>query len=174
LVGVGIAEGLIETERLFLRPFRPDDLAAAYAWFGDPLVMKYTPTGPDTSLDASKERLERYQAHQVRHGFSKWLIVERASGRPIGDTGLLVLEELSCVDLGFRLAPGYWGRGLAMEAASAWVARAFGALGMSRLDAFSHPDNAGSLRVLDKLGFRRQRHDTIMGMPAICFSLEPG
>ena len=83
---------LIETQRLFLRPFEPDDAVAAHAWFGDPVVMKYTPSGPDASVGATRERLARYEDHQARHGFSKWLVFERSSGRAIGDAGLLILE----------------------------------------------------------------------------------
>ena len=59
---------IIETGRLLLRPFDPDDTNAARAWFGDPLVMKYAPSGPDTSVARTRERLARYEAHQARHG----------------------------------------------------------------------------------------------------------
>jgi len=59
-----------------------------------------------------------------KHGFSKWIILDRFGGR-IGDSGLLKLEEHGWIDLGFRLAPSYWGQGLATEAASAWVRAAF-------------------------------------------------
>jgi len=125
----------IETSRLILRPFESSDVEAAFAWFGDPIVMRFTPTGPDTSLDQTKARLTSYQEHQTTHGFSKWIILDRRLGCAIGDSGLLELREYACIDLGFRLVQRYWGKGLATEAASAWVHAAFlstGGLGHDR------------------------------------------
>ncbi len=162
----------IETSRLILRPFESADAAAAFGWFGDPLVMRFTPTGPDTSVEQTKARLANYQEHQIAHGFSKWIIVDRGSGRSIGDSGLLVLREYGWIDLGFRLEQAYWGKGLATEAASAWVRAAFGEFHLERLGAFVHPENVASIRVLEKLRFRIARRDTIMGMHSILFSLD--
>lgn len=162
---------LIETSRLMLRPFAATDAEAAFQWFGDAVVMRYTPTGADAALDQTRERLANYQKHQAAHGFSKWLILDRDSGRAIGDSGLLVLPESGDIDLGVRLAYSYWGMGLATEAARAWVRAAFDDLKLARLTAFAHPENRASHRVLEKLGFRFERQDTIMGMPSLVFSL---
>lgn len=190
---------LIETGRLLLRPFERDDAVAAHAWFGDPVVMKYAPSGPDASVAATRERLGRYEAHQARHGFSKWLVFERSSGTPIGDAGLLVLEgdalpdrwragEAAAtagageagvevgqrrvwIDLGFRFQRRSWGQGYATEVGAAWVSVAFGSLGFDVLNAFVHPDNIASMKVLERLGFLDDRPDTVQGMPAICFTL---
>jgi ribosomal-protein-alanine N-acetyltransferase len=159
---------MIETPRLALRPFTVADAAQAFDWFGDPEVMRFTPTGPDRSQEETRERLGRYCEHQATHGFSKWLIQEKSSGNAIGDSGLLVLAELgSTTDLGFRFAPAYWGRGLATEVAAGWICAAFDVLGLDRLTAFAHVDNVASLRVLEKVGFRRQRREAVMGMDSI-------
>jgi len=187
---------LIETQRLLLRPFEDDDALAAHAWFSDPVVMKYTPSGPDASLAVTRERLARYQAHQSRHGFSKWLVFERSSGQAIGDAGLLILEGDArpdrwrgvgaaaadhpveaeahrgpLIDLGFRFQRSSWGKGYATEAGAAWVSVAFGPLGLDRLDAFVHPDNLASMKVLERLGFLDDCQDRVQGMPAVCFTL---
>src|SRR5881409_784956 len=76
---------LIDTMRLSLRPFTHADVEEAFGWFGDPEVMRFTPTGPDRNQDRMRERLKQYRGHQVRHGFSKWLIQEKSSGKAIGD-----------------------------------------------------------------------------------------
>jgi len=189
---------LIETQRLLLRPFEGDDAVAAHAWFGDPVVMKYTPSGPDASLAVTRERLARYEAHQARHGFSKWLVFERSSGQAIGDAGLLVLEgdgrpdrwrglgddgaaadhpvepdarRGPLIDLGYRFQRSSWRKGYATEVGAAWVSVAFGSLGLDRLDAFVHPDNLASMKVLERLGFLDDCQDRVQGMPAVCFSL---
>jgi len=163
----------LETNRLILRPFESGDVQAAFGWFGDPAVMRFTPTGPDTSIEQTKVRLGVYQEHQTIHGFSKWIILERRSGCAIGDAGLLKLKEHGWIDIGFRLAHPYWGKGLATEAASAWVRAAFHDFHIDRLTALVHPENVASIRVLEKLRFQPERRDTIMGMKSIVYSLEP-
>ena len=162
----------IETSRLILRPFEEDDAQEAFQWFGDPLVMEFVPGGPDRSIEQTRTRLSNYRTHQAAHGFSKWIIVERASSRRIGDSGLLVLDDYGWIDLGFRLARSSWGHGFATEAGFAWVRVAFGKFQLARLGAFSHQENVASIRVLEKLGFQSERRDTVMGMDSIVFALE--
>jgi [ribosomal protein S5]-alanine N-acetyltransferase len=106
----------IVTHRLSMRPFEQTDAEAAFAWFGDPIVMRFTPTDPDASIEHTNKRLVKYQEHQAVDGFSKWIILDRTSETPIGDAGLLLLEDYGWIDFGFRLARSYWGKGLATEA----------------------------------------------------------
>jgi ribosomal-protein-alanine N-acetyltransferase len=162
----------IETRRLILRPFESGDVEAAFAWFGDPIVMRFTPTGADTSIEQTKVRLANYQQQQTARGFSRWIVLDRHVGRPIGDSRLLALQEYGWIDLGFRFAQPYWGQGLATEAAGAWVRAAFDDFNIERLAAFAHPENVASIRVLEKLGFHAKRRDTIMGMNSILFFLD--
>lgn len=74
-----------------MRPFEPEDVEEAFTWFGDPVVMRFIPGGPDTSMEKTKKRLAEYQEHQTAHGFSKWIILDRRSGCGIGYSGLLDL-----------------------------------------------------------------------------------
>jgi [ribosomal protein S5]-alanine N-acetyltransferase len=163
---------IIETPRLILRPFQPDDAIVASRWFSDPIVMRHTPSGPDASLARTCERLAGYEAHQAQHGFSKWLVVERASGHPIGDAGLLVLESEGWIDLGFRFERASWGKGYATEVGAAWVSVAFGDLGIEQLGAFVHPENIASMKVLERLGFHDEATRTVLGMPAVTYTLQ--
>jgi len=162
----------IETERLILRPFEASDTVAAFGWFGDPVVMRFTPTGPDKNIEGTEARLTLFMEHQRAHGFSKWLILHRASGVAIGDSGLLVLKDYGWIDLGFRLAQPHWGKGFATEVVSAWVRAAFDEFGLSRLGAFVHPKNVASIRVVEKAGFHSERRGSVMGMDSIVFSLD--
>jgi len=68
----------IETERLILRPFEARDASVAFGWFGDPAVMRFTPTGPDKNIEETEARLTLFIEHQKAHRFSKWLILNRA------------------------------------------------------------------------------------------------
>lgn len=134
--------------------------------------MRFTPTGPDKSVEQTRARLAEYQKHQREHGFSKWLMTDARTGDSIGDSGLLLLREYGWIDLGFRLGQQHWGKGFATEAASAWVRAAFDEFHINRLGAFVHPENVASIRVLEKLGFHAERQDIVMGMEAIVFSLD--
>ncbi len=161
----------IETDRLNLRPFEAEDAETAFSWFGDAAVMRYIPKGPDASLDDTRRRIAGYMEHQAAHGFSKWVIRERRSGQAIGDSGLIVLEQEGWIDLGYRFAVPYWGRGFATEVATAWVRAAFDVFAITEIGAFTHPDNRASARVLVKLGFEVVRADTVKGMPATVYRL---
>ena len=163
---------MIETDRLHLLPFQDSDVEAAFGWFGDPEVMRFVPSGPDMSLEATRKRVLDYRQHQVAHGFSKWVVRLRGSADPIGDSGLLVLEETSAIDLGFRLARPHWGRGFATEAAAAWVRVAFEDLGIETLTAFTHPSNVASVGVLRKVGFSPAGGRRVMGMDALTFAYQ--
>jgi [ribosomal protein S5]-alanine N-acetyltransferase len=59
----------IETERLILRPFERSDAEAAFGWFGDPIVMRFTPMGPDKSIEDTKAKLRFLMEHHEEHGF---------------------------------------------------------------------------------------------------------
>jgi RimJ/RimL family protein N-acetyltransferase len=101
------------------------------------------------------------------------MILDRISREPIGDIGLMHVPEYGWIDFGYRLAQPFWGKGLATEAASAWLDKAFGELQLDRLVAFSHPNNSASIKVLRKLGFSEERRDTIMGMDSLVFLIIP-
>lgn len=161
----------LQTARLLILPFTMEDVHPAFSWFGDPDVMRFTPTGPDPSPDATRARIDTYLRHQSLRGFSKWLLRDRHTGHPIGDAGLMTLDPTGDVELGFRLARPYWGIGLATEAAQAWVAHAFTHLSLTHLTAFAHPANSASLRVLTKLGFSSTGRRTVMSMEAETFRL---
>lgn len=144
-----------------------------FSWFGDPQVMRFTPSGPDKDMKETARRIRTYQRHQSNYGYSKWIIVERTSEQPIGDAGLLFLADYGWIDFGYRLARPFWGQGLATEAASAWIGKAFGELKLNRLVAIVHPENHASIRVLEKLRFLEKRRDVMRGMSSIVYCLTP-
>src|SRR5260370_21285804 len=69
------------------------------------------------------------------------------------------------------ISQSYWSKGLATEAASAWVRAAFDDFHIDRLTSFVHPGNVGSIRVLEKLGFRAAGRGTVIRINSILFSL---
>jgi RimJ/RimL family protein N-acetyltransferase len=158
----------LETPRLLLRPFAPGDAAIVHAVYSDPVVMRYVATGPMEDISITERLLQDYDAHQRRHGYSFWAVIERASGRLIGDAGLYRTPSGE-VELGYTLGERWWGRGYATEAAGRWVSVAFGELGITEIVALAEPANVASLHVLTKLGMQPSGERLAFGRPHAVF-----
>lgn len=154
----------IETERTRLRPFEEADAEAAFGWFSDPDVMRFIPRGPDSTLEDTRRRVAWYREHQQRFGFSKWLILHRETGQPMGDSGLFHMPDGKRIELGYRLARPYWGAGFALEIGRAWLAWFDTHLAGVPLFADVHPEHVRSQRVLGRLGFEPTHEEDILGM----------
>ena len=143
----------LETARLLIRPIRPEDAEQLHAVYGDPDVMRWIPSGPADSLETTRRRVARYIDEQDRSGFSLWAVIERASGRVIGDCGLFPVEGRGPeVELAYRLGRSAWGRGYATEAAATCLRYGCERLGLDRIIAITDPDHTASRRVIEKLG----------------------
>lgn len=139
-----------QTDRLVLRPMRPDD---ADDWWqvvwSDADVTRYLPTRGPIPREQMDRRVRWVGEHWATHGFGVWAVTE--SGDLVGHCGLIVNEPPD-VELIYALGHGAWGRGLATEAASRVVDHGFGELDLTRLIALVFPENRPSSRVLEKLG----------------------
>lgn len=146
----------LTTERLVLRRFTPADLEPLLGVFGDPEVMRYV-GAERRPLDrpAVAALMARAEAQWQRQGFGLLAIVERETGRLIGEGGLQPLEQGPDIETGYTLARAAWGRGYATEAARAILRWGFAGLGLHRVVAVADPANAASLRVLDRVGMTR-------------------
>jgi RimJ/RimL family protein N-acetyltransferase len=146
----------LETERLILRPWKADDRAPFAALNMDPAVMP--PEARLTALE-SDELVDHFEALWRRDGFAFAVAERRAGGGFVGMVGLQRFpgaEPLGpCVEIGWRLAREHWGRGYATEAARAWLAHGFEALGVAEVVAFTDAGNARSLAVMARLGMVR-------------------
>jgi RimJ/RimL family protein N-acetyltransferase len=143
----------ISTERLIIRPFTMADFEAMHAVWSDPEVMRPVPSQP-YDPEKSRARLSEKIGHQARHGFSKWAVVEKASGKVIGECGLQYLDPDPDIELGYKLSRTYWGQGLAVEAAQACLDWAL-AERPEQVVAIVDPANTRSAQVLSKIGMVR-------------------
>ena len=162
----------IVTERLTLRAYRPSDLADLHnVLYSSEEAMALL--GGARELVATRAALERSIRQQRSDGYSFWPVIERASGKLIGEAGLFPLAPGGPdISLGYALGADYWGRGYASEAARAVLAEAFGPLGMTRVVAITREANAGSRNVLRKLGFRMDGCRHVWGAEQLYFVLE--
>lgn len=146
---------VLETPRLFLRPYDMSDAEAVFAVFGDPEVMRYIGTaGPDQTVEQTRVRLQRYVGYQREEGLGFRVVIEKASGRIIGDCGLKRLEDGPTIEVGWRFARARWGHGYATEAAAETLTFGFETLGLTRVVAVIQPENGASRRVAEKCGMR--------------------
>lgn len=135
----------IITERLLLRRPRPDDLDALHEIMSDPRAMRYWSTLPHADREVTAAWLAQ-EIQQLETDGDDFVIVHQ--GRVIGKVGAWKLPEM-----GYILHPDFWGRGLAFEATSAYIAHAFASNLIDRLTADVDPRNEASLHLLGKLGF---------------------
>jgi RimJ/RimL family protein N-acetyltransferase len=150
---------IIETSRLTLRPFDESDINPLYAIQKDPEAMQYTFHALSRAI--AKERLQAYAALEGEVGFAPWTVVHRAEARVIGWGGLNIdpFDPGWGVEVAYFFDPAYWGQGYATELVQASVNYGFAQLELSEIGAFAHQDNAASIRVLEKCGFRYVRFE---------------
>ena len=147
----------LRTGRLYLRRWRASDRQPFAALNADPRVMEYFPAPlPREESDALAARIE---GHFEQHGFGLWA-VEIVDIAPFaGFIGLSVprfeAHFTPCVEIGWRLAAGYWGCGYATEGAQAVLAFGFEQLHLAEIVSCTVPDNRRSRRVMERLGMIR-------------------
>lgn len=148
---------MIETARLVLRRFDPRDWETLARFYADDQVMRHMLPGrglPRTQAqERAKSNIHNFNDHWDRRGYGVWAVQDRASGRLIGQCGLRWIPEAEQTELLYLLAKTAWGRGLASEAGQAALRFGFETANFERLIALTAPENRGSQRVLNKLGF---------------------
>jgi RimJ/RimL family protein N-acetyltransferase len=155
--GRGYSRGMVlDGPRIRLRPWREADSPAFAALNADPAVMRHF-AAPLTRAE-SDAFLARIRAHAARHGFCFWAVEARQGGEPIGLCGLQQVpfeaRFTPAVEIGWRLRPGFWGQGLAEEAARLALAAGFGPLELTEIVSFTVPANERSWRLMRRLGLR--------------------
>jgi RimJ/RimL family protein N-acetyltransferase len=144
------------TERLILRRSTPADAEAISAYRSDPEVHRHQGwdrTDPGGVRDEIEEMARR--APGDAGGWVQMTVVERDTGRLVGDVGLSPAEdEPGVIKVGYTIDPSYQRSGYATEAVGTLVAYAFATLGADVVRAYASADNVASIRVAEKVGMR--------------------
>ncbi len=150
-----------DTPRLRLRAWRDADRAPFAAMNADPDVMAFFPALQ--GREASDASIDTWQAQFASQGWSNWAAALRDTGEFIGFVGLSVPRRVlpcsPCVEIGWRLARAFWGRGLATEAARGAVRVGFEDLGLDEIVSFTALANRRSRAVMERLGMRDAHED---------------
>lgn len=145
----------IETERLTLRMFKPEDAEPLHRIWSDPVVMKYIDWRP--TFEGVKMALTLQGMYWREHGFGQWAMALKDEGTFIGYAGFKQLEQTPEVELLYGIDKPYWNKGYTTEAARACLGYAFDKTALDRIVAVVNPDNIASWRVLEKVGMRREK-----------------
>jgi RimJ/RimL family protein N-acetyltransferase len=161
-----------DTARLRLRQWRETDREPFARLNADPRVMEFLPNLLDRSV--SDAMLDRLQTLIAERGWGLWAVATQADERFIGYVGLHVptadLPCSPCVEIGWRLAYEYWGKGYATEAARAVLGVGFDRLCLPEIVSFTAILNHRSSAVMERLGMIREaetfKHPSLaMGHP---------
>jgi RimJ/RimL family protein N-acetyltransferase len=162
---------ILETVRLVLREFVPDDLDVFFRLVSDPDVTRYTGDRGHSREEVRAGMEERVFGAYRKYGYGRWATVLKSEERVIGFAGLKFLEDVGEVDLGYRFFKEYWGQGLATEACRLILTYGFETLRLPRIIGIADRDNTASIRVLEKLGFCFEKFTTYRGSEVAWFGL---
>jgi RimJ/RimL family protein N-acetyltransferase len=163
-----VTDGL-ETARLRLRMFHPDDLEELSAITRDPEVMRHIGAGSPLTREETEFNMTRIIETFRRRGFGRWAVVKKETGALAGYCGLSFGDEAVGMELAYLFARSEWGKGLATESASACLRYGFERLGLDSIAALTRPENMRSRRVMERLNMRYMRASHYYGYSCVCY-----
>ncbi|MBL8093246.1 MAG: GNAT family N-acetyltransferase [Anaerolineales bacterium] len=147
----------LATDRIRLRPISHADLTFVFEHFSDLDVGKYLlDDDPLTSLEQAQAIIDFYVSPDAQ-SYNRWIVERKADHRPIGTCGYHKWNRRDHkAEIGYDLSPFAWGQGYMSEAFERIIAFGFGDMDLNRIEAIVHPENAASLKLLERHGFVRE------------------
>ncbi|MEC0282029.1 GNAT family N-acetyltransferase [Terribacillus saccharophilus] len=160
---------MIETNRLLIRPYTIEDMHFLESLVSDPKVVRFIGNGKPRTKEGARLFFNWNLSHMKADlRFGLHVLVEKVSGELIGHAGLVPQEVdgVTELEVGYWIAPAFWDKGFATEAAATFRDIAFNQLNEDRIIALIYPDNIASCRVAEKLGMhvwkRIERHNKLV------------
>lgn len=148
---------ILETERLILRSWTPEDAGRLLEICGDAEVMKHIGTRePYHTIEEAEQFLRWAENYEKENGFSRWAVVSKENPKIIGSCGFARPHGTEEVELGYLFARDVWGKGLATEAAAACLRYGFERLKFNEVIAITDLEHTASQKVLEKIGFTKR------------------
>lgn len=164
-----LAPAVVETPRLRLRAFRPEDHPAYAVMYADPEVMRFIGAGGPLPADACWRSMAAALGHWQLRGYGLYAVARREDDGLIGHVGFIDPPGWPGFELGWLLGREHWGHGFAREAAAAALRIAREVLRRDRVISLVRPDNHRSARLAEALGARDEGTVTFMGGPTRVF-----
>jgi len=165
---------LLETTRLYVRKFTPDDAQALMSILGDEDIMHFSRSGVMT-LEKIKESLANfYIPNYTAHGFGMYAVIQKSDNQLIGICGFFIeqIDGQRHIELAYRIAKKYWGQGFATEAAIALKQYAHNVLGIKELISIIDPTNIASKRVAEKVGMSLWKKTISHDIPVLIYIIK--
>ena len=161
----------LETERLILRSFRQEDVDVMAQLFANPDFMRFS-LGAFTERKQTVAFIEKVMDWDRAGIPSQFAVVPRGDDAIVGYCGFFHHAEVPDeIEIGYRLDPDYWNRGLITEAARAVRDHGFADLRLPRVISLIHLENIPSRRVAEKNGMIPEKETTFRGFPTIVFRI---
>jgi [ribosomal protein S5]-alanine N-acetyltransferase len=164
---------ICETPRLILRQFNESDVEPLLSFLGDPEVMRFSITGPETREDIQTRYLPGCLKRYSRDGLGQWAVVRKSDGTCIGECGICLqkVDGESEFEISYRMRRDCWGSGLATEAAQACRDYGFKQAGLRRLISIIESENTASIRVAEKMGMTLEKKASFHNIPVLIYSV---
>ncbi len=149
---------VLQTSRLTLRYFCPDDAKFVVKLLNEPSFIEYIGDKGVRTVEEAKEYLRNgpMDSHE-RYGYGLNMVELNETGEPIGMCGLVRRDNLDDADIGYAFLEQHWSKGYARESAEAVLQHARDSLGLDRIVAIVTPDNHSSIKLLQKIGLTFER-----------------
>jgi [ribosomal protein S5]-alanine N-acetyltransferase len=146
---------VLQTQRLVLRELQPGDAEALFLFYSDEEVMRYY-DAPMTGLEQVQRSIAAHRRRFENNEGIRWGITIKGAKNIVGNCGFYRDNYSQYAILSYVLARPYWGKGLMTEALQAIIAFGFDHYQRHRIEAHVAIPNLASLRVLQKLGFKKE------------------
>lgn len=165
---------ILQTERLILREFTIEDVDAFASLMADPEVMRFSINGPMDKELARESFQKRILDHYSQYGYGLYAAIQKKDNCLIGFIGLISqnIDGENKTELGYRLHPRYWGKGLATEACLAVCQYAFTQLGMNELISVIDPENIRSIEVAKRVGMKYLKDASFHNIPVQIYMIK--
>jgi ribosomal-protein-alanine N-acetyltransferase len=162
---------ILETTQLILRPFQDEDIGRLAELMANRDFMRFS-LGTYTR-EQTQTVLQKFLSWDETGLPSQFAVISRSNNELIGYCGFLHwhIDGADEIEIGYRLDPDYWNRGLASEAAQAVRDHAFRDLALPKVISLIHPDNVPSRRVAEKNGMKIERETVFRGFPTLVFAI---
>ena len=163
---------ILKTPRLTLRPFREDDVDRMAELFANPDFMRFS-LGVFSKREQTVAFIDKVIGWDRAGMPSQYAVVPHGEKDLMGYCGFFHHPEhgIDDIEIGYRLHPDYWNRGLITEAARVVRDHGFRDLKLPRVISLVHPENVPSRRVAEKNGMSVKKEIIFRGFPTLVFSL---
>lgn len=164
----------IETARLQLRQYTPNNLDNLTQILSNPEVMKNSPRGAipeDKVKQVTQEILEFFIAHWEHHKFGVWAVIHKQTSQLIGHCGLNFLPNSPEVEVLYRFNQSYWNQGIATEATKAILRYGFEEVKLEHIVAITTPEHLASRRVMEKAGLKYEKDAYFYNLDVVYYAL---